>query len=71
MTYGYYLLAYFAIGRKEERKEGQKIPEFNFLRPLLTFTEVELIPPHRPLSEEIVTTTVFFTSTPYVNDGSQ
>lgn len=45
-------------------KERPNVPAFIFLRPLLTFTEVELIPPHRPLSEEIVTITVFFTLTP-------
>lgn len=30
---------------------------------LLTLTAVELIPPHRPLSEDMVTITFFFTST--------
>lgn len=41
-----------------------KIPEFNFRRALLILTDVELIPPQRPLSEETVTITFFFTSTP-------
>lgn len=59
--------------KKQERERGENrsgiqqthnIPEFNLQSPLLILTEVELIPPHRPLSEEIVTTTFFLTSTP-------
>jgi len=42
----------------------QKLPEFNFCKALLILTDVELIPPQRPLSEEMVTTTLFLTSTP-------
>jgi hypothetical protein len=42
----------------------QNLPEFNLLNALLILTDVELIPPQRPLSEETVTTTFFLTSTP-------
>jgi hypothetical protein len=42
----------------------KNLPEFNLLNTLLILTDVELIPPQRPLSEETVTTTFFLTSTP-------
>jgi hypothetical protein len=38
---------------------------------LLTLTAVELIPPHRPLSEDTVTITFFFTSTPSKQNNSK
>ena len=44
----------------------QEIPEFNFSKALLIFTDVELIPPQRPLSDEMVTITFFLTSTPRI-----
>lgn len=42
----------------------QEIPAVNLCNALLTLTDVELIPPHKPLSEETVTITSFLTSTP-------
>ena len=36
---------------------------------MLILTDVELIPPQRPLSEEMVTTTFFLTSTPSIVTG--
>ena len=42
------------------------LPDVNFCKALLFFTDVELIPPQRPLSEEIVTMTFFLTSTPRI-----
>ena len=45
---------------------AKKIPEVNLCSALLILTEVELIPPHRPLSEETVMITFFLTSTPRI-----
>lgn len=52
------------INKHQKYSFPQEIPEVNLWRALLILTDVELIPPHRPLSEEIVTITFFFTSTP-------
>lgn len=49
---------------EEYPKKKAKIPEFNLCRALLILTDVELIPPQRPLSEDMVTITFFLTSTP-------
>ena len=44
----------------------QEIPEVNLRSALLVLTDVEFIPPQRPLSEETVTITLFLTSTPRI-----
>ena len=49
---------------KETLLQLARLPEFSLCIALLILTDVELIPPQRPLSEEIVTITFFLTSTP-------
>jgi hypothetical protein len=41
-----------------------KVPDVNLWMALLTFTDVELMPPQSPLSEVMITMTFFLTSTP-------
>jgi len=53
------------VGKSQyTHNKEQNLPEFNLLKALLILTDVELIPPQRPLSEETVITTFFLTSTP-------
>lgn len=49
----------------------KNLPEFNLCKTLLILTDVELIPPQRPLSAEMVTTTFFLTSAPCNKNKTQ